>query len=54
MRVVAVADGLVDGSLSLTSPDGTTKAVTERQGGPPYAWIATIDAPQCDHRSSFV
>ncbi|HEY8086579.1 MAG TPA: hypothetical protein VIF09_02000, partial [Polyangiaceae bacterium] len=44
MRVVAVADGLVDASLSLTSPDGATRAVTERQGGPPYAWIATVDA----------
>jgi hypothetical protein len=44
MRLVAVVDGLVDASLSLTSPDGATKAVTERQGGPPYAWIATVDA----------
>ena len=44
MRVVAVVDGPVDASLSLTSPDGTTRAVTGRQGGPPYAWIATVDA----------
>jgi len=48
LRVVAVSDRLVDASLALTAPDGTTAATVPakaRQGGPPYAWIATIDAP---------
>jgi hypothetical protein len=45
MRVVAVGSKLVDAHLALTAPDGTVTAVTERHGGPPYAWIATLDAP---------
>ena len=46
MRVVAVTDKLVDAQLNLTAPDGTAVSpVKTRQGGPPYAWIARVDAP---------
>ncbi|HEY6460664.1 MAG TPA: hypothetical protein VIY73_10955 [Polyangiaceae bacterium] len=46
MRVVAVTDKLVDAQLVLTAPDGTARAtVPDRQGGPPYAWFASVDAP---------
>jgi hypothetical protein len=27
------------------APGGAVTTVTDRQGGPPYAWIATVDAP---------
>jgi hypothetical protein len=43
--VVVVIDGDVDAQLALTAPDGTTRTVKERQGGPPYAWIATVESP---------
>lgn len=47
MQIVAVTDKLVDARLSLTSPSGTTLPPVEtRQGGPPYAWIARVDAPE--------
>jgi hypothetical protein len=45
MHVIAVGSNLVDAHLALTAPDGTVTTVTARQGGPPYAWIATVDAP---------
>ncbi len=46
LQVVAVTDKLVDAQLMLSGPDGTAMpAVRTRQGGPPYAWIARVDAP---------
>jgi len=46
MRVVAVADHVVDAHFELRSPDGKTPPVTAtREGGPPYAWVARVEAP---------
>ncbi|MGD0524846.1 MAG: hypothetical protein ABSE49_06875 [Polyangiaceae bacterium] len=45
MRIVVVSDHLVDARLTVTSPDGAVTAAQERHGGPPYAWIATVEAP---------
>jgi hypothetical protein len=45
LHVVAVSDRAVDAHLVLTAPDGTATTTTERHGGPPYSWIATVDAP---------
>jgi len=45
MRVVVVTDRVVDAHLVLTAPDGTVTTAAERHGGPPYAWIATVEAP---------
>jgi hypothetical protein len=42
---VVVTDRPVDAQLVLLAPDGTTTTVRERQGGPPYAWIASVEAP---------
>jgi hypothetical protein len=45
LRVVAVAEGPASARLILKAPDGSTSATVEdRQGGPPYAWIARIDS----------
>jgi len=48
VRVVAVTDHLVDAHLDL-SPPPRSKAppvtVTEREGGPPYFWVASVRAP---------
>jgi hypothetical protein len=46
VRVVAVTDRLVDGQLTVAGPDGAVVATaSKRQGGPPYGWIARVDAP---------
>jgi hypothetical protein len=45
LRVVAVSDHLVDAQLDLTAPDGSVTTAKERHGGPPYAWIATVETP---------
>jgi hypothetical protein len=45
MRVVVVSDHLVDAQLGISAPGGAVMTVKERHGGPPYAWIATVDAP---------
>jgi hypothetical protein len=46
LQVVAVTDRLVDAQLKLTAPDGTAlPPVSARLGGPPYSWIARVDAP---------
>ncbi len=46
VRAIAVTDHLVDGQLVVTSGEGATLAtVRDREGGPPYAWVATMDAP---------
>jgi hypothetical protein len=45
LRVVVVSDHLVDAQLAVAAPGGSVTTVKERQGGPPYAWIATVEAP---------
>jgi hypothetical protein len=47
LRVIAMADHLVDARLTVAGPKGvTTGAPTEeRHGGPPYFWMQRIDAP---------
>ena len=45
LRVVAVSDHLVDAHLVVSAPDGTTTSASERHGGPPYAWFASVEAP---------
>jgi hypothetical protein len=47
LRVVVVGDRLVDAKLSLSSPAGAKPATTvtvSREDGPPYFWVATVDA----------
>lgn len=47
MRVVAVTDRIVDARLVLVGPDGKdAPATSEREGGPPYAWVAQIQPPR--------
>jgi hypothetical protein len=46
LRVVAVSDHRVDAELRVAAPGGTVTTVTDRQGGPPYAWIATVEGPR--------
>jgi hypothetical protein len=45
MRVVAVSDHVIDAHLVVSAPDGTTTTASERHGGPPYAWIASVEEP---------
>lgn len=46
MRVVAVADHVVDAHLALRAPDGAAVPIdAAREGGPPYAWVARVAAP---------
>src|SRR5712664_983059 len=41
LRVVAVSDRPLDGTLSFVAPDGGELAATrERRGGPPYWWLS--------------
>jgi hypothetical protein len=44
MTLVAVSDRAVDAQLVVTGGGATTIA-RERQGGPPYYWLAQLDAP---------
>ena len=47
MRVVAVSDRAVDARLSLQTKSAPEPVVApERHGGPPYHWIAQVDAPR--------
>jgi hypothetical protein len=46
LRVIFAAAKPLDGKLSLTAPDGSVATETrDRLGGPPYYWLAEIDAP---------
>ncbi len=45
LRVVAVTDQAVDATLILTPSKGDAIASPERHGGPPYFWMARVDAP---------
>src|SRR5213593_584405 len=45
LRVVAVSDRPLDGTLSFVAPDGGELAATrERRGGPPYWWYLELAA----------
>lgn len=46
LRVVFAAEKPLEGELSLIAPDGSVAAKSrERRGGPPYFWIAEVNAP---------
>jgi hypothetical protein len=46
LRVMAVAEKPVQGTLSLIAPDGSVAAKSAaRRDGPPYSWFAEIAAP---------
>jgi hypothetical protein len=48
LRVVAVTDHIVDAHLELSPPARSKAApvtVAQREGGPPYFWVASVDAP---------
>jgi len=46
LRVMLVSEKPLEGTFSLVAPDGSVAAKsTERQGGPPYFWVAEIAAP---------
>jgi hypothetical protein len=45
MRVVALADHLVDAQLSVATGTHAPTVTGERHGGPPYYWLAEIEAP---------
>jgi|CZKU01.1.fsa_nt_gi hypothetical protein len=46
VRVIAVADHLIDGQLTLSGARGVEPVVSgDRHGGPPYFWIDRVDAP---------
>ncbi|WP_072816962.1 hypothetical protein [Bradyrhizobium erythrophlei] len=46
LRVMAVAEKPVQGTLSLIAPDGSVVAKSaERRDGPPYSWFAEVAAP---------
>jgi hypothetical protein len=46
LRVLVAAEQAVDGEFTLIAPDGSVAAKShERNGGPPYFWIAEIAAP---------
>jgi hypothetical protein len=45
LRVVAIIDHAIDARLTVTSADGATVSTEERHGGPPFFFVARIDAP---------
>lgn len=46
LRVVFTAEKALEGELELTAPNGAVAVKTrERRGGPPYFWIAEVEAP---------
>ena len=45
MSVMAVSDGAVDAQLSVTASGGAAAFARERHGGPPYYWLARVEAP---------
>src|ERR1700712_1053353 len=46
LRVMVITEKPVEGTLSLTGPDGTAAVKSsDRHDGPPYAWFAEIAAP---------
>ncbi|MBV8508523.1 MAG: hypothetical protein JO289_00005, partial [Xanthobacteraceae bacterium] len=46
LRVIFAAEKPINGELALIAPDGTVAAKSgDRQGGPPYFWLAEVAAP---------
>jgi len=46
LRVLVAAEQALDGEFALIAPDGSVAANSrDRQGGPPYFWIAEVAAP---------
>ena len=46
LRVMAVSEKPLDGTISLTGPDGSVVAKSsDRHGGPPYFWFAEVNEP---------
>ncbi|HXN33218.1 MAG TPA: hypothetical protein VN894_15205, partial [Polyangiaceae bacterium] len=45
MSVMAVSEQAVDGRLSVTASGGAATTALERHGGPPYYWLAQVEAP---------
>jgi hypothetical protein len=46
LRVLIAAEQALDGEFALIAPDGSVAAKSrDRQGGPPYFWIAEVAAP---------
>lgn len=46
LRIIFTAEKPLDGSLSLTAPDGKVAVTSkERHGGPPYFWYAEVQSP---------
>lgn len=46
LRVLVAAEQALDGELALIAPDGSVAAKSrERNGGPPYFWIAEVATP---------
>lgn len=46
LRVVMVSEAAVEGTLTLSGPDGAVVATApERRGGPPYFWLAEVTEP---------
>ncbi|MBI4955893.1 MAG: hypothetical protein HY908_27990 [Myxococcales bacterium] len=44
MRIVAVSERPLEGTLEVVGPDGgAPQASTERGGGPPYSWLVRVD-----------
>jgi hypothetical protein len=44
LRVIAVADRIVDAQLTVSGAGGSS-SIEERHGGPPYFWTARVEAP---------
>src|SRR5262249_33561704 len=46
LRVMAISEKQLDGTISLTGPDGSVVAKSsDRHGGPPYFWFAEVAEP---------
>ena len=46
LRVIFAAEKPINGELALIAPDGSVAAKSsDRQGGPPYFWLAEVAAP---------
>jgi hypothetical protein len=45
LRVIALSDRAVDAQLVITGAGGIPAIARERRGGPPYYWLAQVDAP---------
>jgi hypothetical protein len=45
MNVIVVSDRPVDAQLAVTASGRSPATTSERQGGPPYFWLAQLEAP---------